>query len=101
MSSKVIKSGGENQPSTSTGIKKFFTVSEKPAASQFSSNFITGEGTSDTVVGPSSHNKPSLTVLKTTDTSTQSNLDTGSQPSSMNKFDIAHYRDMVKGMSNR
>ena len=58
MSSRVMKSGKENQPSTSTNIKKFFTVSEKPAASQFSSNFITGEGTSDTKVGPSSHSKP-------------------------------------------
>lgn len=102
LSSKVMKKVEGNLPST--GIKKFFTVSEKPDGSQFSNNFVTGaaatsDTTSDTRVGPSSFNANPSSTVNTTGTSVQSNLDT-CKPSSMNKFDIAHYGDMVKGMSD-
>ena len=101
MPSKVTKKEGENLPVT--GIKKFFTVLENSEMSQSSSTFDSSASTSDTRLGLSTYNTftpPSSIGNETpgTSTSVQSNLDASNKPSFLNKFYIAHFQNMVKGV---
>jgi hypothetical protein len=74
-----------------TGINNFFTVCEKSESSQSSSSSDTMATTSDTRV--SSLTDTSSSSIGTETAGTQSDI-------SFHNFDIAHYRDMVKGMSD-
>ena len=95
---KTLEGKSRNLPDT--GIKNFFTVSEKSESSQSSStsNTVARVATSNSV--PRAATSDARVGSSTDSTLHGTNLDKSSEPSFFYKFDVAHYQDMVKGMSH-